>query len=104
MLSAFFPAARAAAEDAGVGEGGDATLASEAGADNASADAGAPSSGGASGTGGGVALLGGRASYDLLHDNSGKACAIGHGSTSSSLAVILLGLAACALLRRRSRH
>ena len=98
------------AQEAGAGG---ADLGSLAGADSGSAgeaDAGAGGAplvggkGGNGGTAGKPAVIGGTTSYELLEDNSGHACSIGHSSGTSHLGVIVGVTVALLSARRRRRQ
>ena len=99
------------AQEAGAGG---ADLESVAGADTGSAgdpDAGAGGaplgSGGKGGSGGSAgkpAVIAGSTSYDLLEDNSGHACSIGHSQGTADLAVLVGVTVALVSARRRRRR
>ena len=97
VLGVYLPAARAAAQEAGAAG---ADVVGEAGADNAGAGAGGGAHGG-SGGGGAVAAVGGKTSYDLLKNDAGQACSIGHGRDSGGLVLALGGAGLLVALRRR---
>jgi MYXO-CTERM domain-containing protein len=100
VVGVFLPAARAVAQEGGAAG---ADVIGDAGADNAGAGAGGGGGahGGSGGAGVGAAAVGGKTSYDLVKNDAGQACSIGHGADSGGLALVLGAAGLLAALRRR---
>ncbi len=115
MLSSILVAALAytaplLAQEAGAG-GADldsvAGAATGGAADEDAGAAGAPASGHAGGSGGSAGkptVIGGSTSYDLLENNSGHACSMGHSGGTADFGVLAGVTVALVLTRRRRGH